>query len=67
MPKQKTNLSVAWTRCPQCQAEAYVGKEDGSTLLFCTQCGYKAHITLANLLYRKTRQGDYALIMPKSQ
>lgn len=66
MTKQKYE-GPTWTRCPQCNGSAYVGKDDGSTVLFCVQCGYKAHITLANILYKKTKQRDYALIMPKTE
>lgn len=60
----KKNRFPIWTKCPQCKGQAYVGQEDGSTLLTCFQCGYKAHIKLAHLLYKKNTQRDYALSLP---
>jgi len=60
------NKYPIYTRCPMCKGSAYVGKDDGSTMLTCFECGYKAHIKLANLLYRQSTQRNYAQLLPNT-
>jgi len=63
------NNYPTYCRCPRegCRGKAYVGKEDGSTMLTCFECGYKAPIKLANLLYKQSTQKEYAQLLPSME